>query len=119
MTQSDVARKYRSENKGMPTKKLARIMYADNNLLFANEERARFALCYIEGKAGKDNLRRLSGNPEFILTEARPYNPYNLPLTSAEDIKPYYARGYKRAFIINDVHLPFHDLTALSIAFDY
>ena len=47
-----IARNYRAKHPDMPTKKLARIMYAENNLAFINEERARSSLRYIEGKNG-------------------------------------------------------------------
>jgi len=47
-----IARNYRAKHPEMPTKKLARIMYAENNLAFTNVERARSSLRYIEGKNG-------------------------------------------------------------------
>ena len=51
MTKADKARQYRVDyGMKMPTLKLARIMYGDNNLLFKNVEDARHTLRYIEGK---------------------------------------------------------------------
>jgi predicted phosphodiesterase len=116
MTKSELARKYRKENPDMPTHKLARIMYNENNLLFAKVESARDSLRLIEGKRGG---RKYKTNNEFIREEARPMNPYKLPETEATLIKPYPIKNHKRAFIINDVHLPYHDIDAITIAFDY
>ena len=49
----------------MPTKKLARIMYAENNLAFISEERARSSLRYIEGKNGNYLRKPSVKNSEF------------------------------------------------------
>ena len=45
---ANIARKYRSEYPDMPTLKLARIMYNENNLAFKDVETARHSLRYIE-----------------------------------------------------------------------
>ncbi len=116
MTKADIARKFRKDNPKMATLKLARILYEQNNILFKSIEDARERLRYIEGKSSK-NKAVCKG--EFFKAEPRPYNPYKLPESDAVDIKPYVLRGYKRAFIINDVHIPFHSLEAITIAFDY
>ena len=47
-----IAREYRAKYPDFPTKKLARLLYAENNLAFTNEEGARTCLRYIEGKQG-------------------------------------------------------------------
>jgi hypothetical protein len=41
---TQIAREYRTKYPDYPTKKLARIMYAENNLTFTNEESARNSL---------------------------------------------------------------------------
>ena len=49
-----IAREYREKyGMEMPTLKLARIVYAENNLLFRDVEDARCRLRAIEGKTGK------------------------------------------------------------------
>ena len=54
MTKSEVARSYRDTyGMDMPSHKLARIMYAENNLLFKDVENARSFLRYIEGNLAK------------------------------------------------------------------
>ena len=74
-----IAKNYRTKHPDMPTKKLARIMYSENNLAFKDEEGARSSLRYIEGKHGKGKVYNAIKNSEFIKDEPRPYNPYNLP----------------------------------------
>ena len=71
---ADIARQYRTKYPDMPTLKLARIMYKENNLAFQDVEAARGTLRYIEGKCG-DRRKAQVKNEDFIKTEARPYNP--------------------------------------------
>src|SRR5437868_6323469 len=110
----DMARSYRRKHgMDMPTLKLARIMHKENNLLFKDVEDARARLRYIEGKSGKGNIKNLGANAgDFVMTEPRPRNPYNLPNSDAEDFTPFVMPFYKKVFIINDVHLPYHDIPA-------
>lgn len=118
MTKSDVARTYRAKHPAMATLKLARIVYKDNKLLFKDVEDARFNLRYIEGKAG-ERQRKSVAKTAFYKAEARPYNPYNLPNSDEETFEPYHIQGHKRVFIINDVHLPYHNIDAVTAAFNF
>lgn len=95
-----------------PTKKLARIIYRDNNLLFKNEEAVRSILRSIEGKV-KNRTVVTHPYPE------RPKNPYNLPNSDEIDFKPYVIKGRKRVLVIGDIHLPYHNIDAITACFDY
>lgn len=119
MTKLDLARKYRKEHgKEMPTLKLARILYNENKLIFKNVEDARFNLRAIEGKAGKTKKFK-KDKAEFHIDEDRPRNPYSLPVSDAKDYAPFVVEGFKRALIINDVHLPYHDVEAITTTFNF
>jgi predicted phosphodiesterase len=99
----------------MPTLKLARILYKENNLLFKDVEDARFRLRYIEGKTGKTKPLDKS----CVLDEPRPYNPYNLPESEETKYEPFKITGCKKVGILSDIHLPYHNLEALSEAITY
>lgn len=117
MNKSDVAREYRRvHGMGMPTLKLARIMYKENNLLFRSVEDARERLRYIEGKAGKDKLKCLGSKDEFKTDEDRPKNPYALPESDEHDYSPYHIKGHKRVAIFSDIHVPYHSIDAITAA---
>lgn len=117
--QGDIAREYRKKyGMEMPTLKLARIMYNENKLVFKDVENARTRLRYIEGKKGTTEKAKLK-NTDFVLTEDRPKNPYALPKSDAKEYAPYIVTGFKRALIINDVHLPYHDIEAITTTFNY
>lgn len=119
MKTSDLAKKYRSANPGMPSLKLARIMYAENNLFFSNVEHARTALRYIEGKAGNENRKDMK-KTEFIKADPRPYNPYSLPVSHQNKREPFrLPKSCNNILLISDLHIPYHDIEAITIALDY
>lgn len=118
MTKSETARKWRTEHKDLPTLKLARLMYAKNKLLFKDVEDARYQLRYIEGKAGKENLKWVIKS-EFVIAEPRPYNPYNLPPTEETVYDPFIIKGHKKVAIFSDVHVPYHNIDSLTAAIQY
>jgi hypothetical protein len=117
MNKVEIAKSYRKKYPEFPTLKLARIMYAENNLKFKDVEEARYKLRYIEGKTSKKPVNIKES--EFYKAEARPYNPYNLPKTEAEPYEPFIMPDHKRVLILNDIHLPYHDIDALTAAFNY
>jgi len=126
---ADIARKYRKEYDikwkkefpdGVPTLKLARIMYDENKLEFKDVEEARQRLRYIEGKAGKRNKGVLAKDKrEFVKEGSRSKNPYALPESDAESYEPYYIKGHKKGLVINDLHLPYHDVEAITAVLDF
>ena len=120
MNKSDIARKYRDKyGMDMPTLKLARIIYGENNLTFKSIEDARFTLRYIEGKAGEKRIKSVINNPEYLMQTDRPKNPYNLPESFESDFAPFVIKGHKKVLILSDVHLPYHNIEALTVALDY
>ena len=116
---SDIARQYRTKYPDMPTLKLARIMYKENNLVFIDVETARGTLRYIEGKVGERRKRQLK-NVDFIKTESRPYNPYKLPESHQEKREPFkLPLACNNILLISDLHIPYHDIDAITIALSY
>ena len=118
MKKTEIARTYRKKYPDYPTLKLARIMYNANKLTFKDIEDARSSLRYIEGKSGKALLKFVK-NTEFTKTEARPYNPYNLPPSEETIYEPYFIKGHKRVGILSDVHIPYHSIESLTSAIGF
>jgi predicted phosphodiesterase len=117
---ANIARKYRSKNLTMPTKKLARIMYEENKLSFKDEEAARYSLRYIEGKAGDVMRSGVSKKEtEFIMEKERPRNPYNLPSSDETAFEPYEIKGHKRVLVLSDIHAPYHNIEAITLALQH
>lgn len=115
LTAKEYRTKYGAE---MPTLKLARIMYAENPILFTNLEHARYTLRRIEGKAGSYKLNHMK-DKSFVVEEERPKNPYKLPESDEEAIEHYYIEGHKKGLIMSDIHLPYHSISALSAVIEF
>lgn len=123
LTKSEIARLFREKyGIDMPTLKLARIMYNKNNLTFKNVEEARSILRYIEGKSGSAKSRKAAlnnTNKSTIVLEKRPLNPYNLPKSDESVYEPFVLKGHKRLGILSDIHVPYHNVGALTTAITY
>jgi len=116
---SDIAREYRLNYPNFPTLKLARVMYANNNLRFTNVEDCRTSLRHIEGKLG-DHHRKYLKNKDLVMKENRPLNPYNLPQSYEEPREPYILPVCcDNILLISDLHIPYHNISAVTIALDY
>jgi predicted phosphodiesterase len=112
-------RDYRKLHPDMPSLKLARIIYNENNLQFTNVEDARSVLRRIEGKHG-NNERKSMKNKDLIIENARPYNPYSLPESYAKDRTPIkLSMACNNILLISDLHIPYHDIQAITIALDF
>ena len=112
-------RDYRKLHPDMPSLKLARIIYNENNLQFTNVEDARGVLRRIEGKHG-NNERKSMKNKDLIIENARPYNPYSLPESDAKDRTPIkLPMACNNILLISDLHIPYHDIQAITIALDF
>lgn len=112
-------RDYRKLHPDMPSLKLARIIYNENNLQFTNVEDARSVLRRIEGKKGNNDRKSLK-NKDLIIENARPYNPYSLPESYAKDRTPIkLPMACNNILLISDLHIPYHDIQAITIALDF
>lgn len=113
-SKADLCNEYRDRyGWDMPTLKLARIVYAENKLLFPNIEAVRSTLRAIEGKNGKNARHTIRKE-----IETRPLNPYNLPASDETIYEPFKIDA-KRLLILSDIHIPYHSIDAITIAFDW
>ena len=111
---TQIARQYREKyGWDMPTAKLARIMYEENKLEFTSLETARSRLRYIEGKTGS----KIKSIPK---QDSRPFNPYKIPESSKQEREPFILpKLNNNILLISDLHIPYHDIESITIAFDY
>lgn len=111
MNKTELAKEYRKKyGNEMPSLKLARIIYKENNLLFKSIEDARGFLRYIEGKSKKTSV--------YPKEPDRPRNPYNLPKSEETIYEPYKINA-KKVLVLSDIHIPFHSIESLTACFDY
>jgi predicted phosphodiesterase len=116
---TELCREYRKQYPDFPSLKLARIIYADNNLVFKDVEDCRSILRYIEGKKGVKQ-RKYVNKSEFYMAEKRSYNPYKLPESYEEQRLPYILPVCcNNILLISDLHIPYHNISAVTTALDY
>lgn len=119
MKKTDVAREYRLKYPDMPSLKLARIMYAENPVIWISVDNARSALRFIEGKMGNNNKKKLI-DKTYIKDEPRSLNPHKIPESHKEDRPPFVLPlACNNILLISDLHIPYHDPAAIEIAVDY
>ena len=108
--QSKVVKSYLKKFPRGTTLGLARKLFKDYPLLFTSVESARSVVKYYRGQHG-DRSRKLAAE----IIERIP-----IPESDAEDWTPYIIpKNIKRLLILNDIHVPFHDVKALEICFKY
>jgi hypothetical protein len=119
-SKADIARDYRDKyGMKMPSLKLARIMYAENNLTFKDVEDARDKLRYIEGKKGENQIDKIK-KTTYMMPQDRPKNPYNLPESYQEKRTPFkLPTACNNILLISDLHIPYHDIDAITLALNY
>ena len=112
MTNKALCLKYREQyGWDMPTLKLARILYKNENLSFPSLDAARSALRNLEGKSDKKAKA-------VKVIENRPLNPYNLPASDETNYTPFIIDA-KKLFVLSDIHIPYHSIEALSSAIEW
>lgn len=118
-SKSEIARSYRDKyGIDMPIRKLARIMYNENIIKFSSTEDARYFLRYIEGKTGGE-LREYAKKTKYFMEKERCKNPYNLPKSDETIYEPYIIKGHRKVAIFSDIHIPYHNIEAITVALDY
>lgn len=118
----DLARNYVKKFPNTQSHSLAKKMYLENTEHFKDAEDARSSIRYARGLMG-DTKRKKSGTqnqklfiPPFSLRD----NPYSLPKSYAEKPKVFsLPLAHNNILFISDLHIPYHDIQALSVAIKY
>ena len=97
-----------------PSHSLASKLFNEYPEAFDSVEHARNYVRTIRGKIGK-NSRMSNAQKEFLDTKQRPSNPYALPKSYAKKRKHVELKGTK-FLILSDIHIPYQDNEALSVA---
>lgn len=96
---------------------LSEKIYNENNLIFKDIEDVRGLVRRLTGSRGNgemhlkktDHITNFSGD-----------NPYGLPETEAKPFEPYILpKANNNILFLSDIHLPYHDIHALTLALNY
>jgi predicted phosphodiesterase len=100
-----------------PTLTLAKKLYEENKELFISLEQARTRIRYYKGQSGEYNRKHTKHKKEDLKHN---YNPFKLPESSAEIRKPFILpTACNNILLISDLHVPYHDVPAITAAFNY
>lgn len=97
----------------MPKRKMARMIYKEHGVNFTDEENVRIIIQRVTGKGGKNDEVKVDADLKDDLPAN--YNPYGLPVSDETIWEPYILEG-KRIFMLSDVHVPYHNIPALTAA---
>lgn len=105
-----------SKHPDSPTLTLAKKIYKENPEVYLTIEHARDFIRKVRGSHGEK--QRQSAKDKSLFDKApRPLNPFNLPESVAVDKKPFkLPKASKKVLILSDIHIPYHDTSAIIAA---
>ena len=95
---------------------LARKILKEHPLEFDNTENIRFIIRYVTGNSGKKDKKKVIDKSLF--RPARTSTDYLLPESYANEYTPFEIKQ-SRILIISDLHFPYQNNEAISLALDY
>ena len=106
----------------LPNKSLAEIIYKNNKKVFKDVDDARSSVRYYRGQMGNKSRHNATHKTEKA-EHAKALgvsNPFGLPDTDEEDWDAYVLpKGATRILLLSDIHVPYHNIEALTIAINY
>lgn len=119
-----VADEYCKKFKNTATLSLAKLIYKENVELYRNIEDARTIVRMIRGKIGSKARETIKDKSLFEKekrsTVSTPANPYKFPESYEIKREPFVLpKANKNILVISDLHIPYHNVEALCLAFDY
>lgn len=101
---------------------LAEKIYKENQIVFTDKEDARKVIRYYTGATGKSDKKAVISAKSFVEhnTAFSGKNPYGLPPSEAKPFEPYVLpKVNNNILFLSDIHLPYQDNDALSLALSY
>ena len=116
---TELVRKYITRFPNTPSLTLAKKLYGENPTEFKDVEDARTIIRYHRGLRGKES-RKSSNKSLHVKKGTFTNNPFKLPASSAKPPKVFYLpKACNNILFISDLHIPYHDNTAITIALQF
>lgn len=116
---NEIVRNYLKRFTDTPSQTLAKKIYAENSAEFTNMETVRSMVKDIRGLHGGKRLKGLK-DKTFVVKPFSLKNPYNLPDSDAKPPKVFHLpQKCSNILVLSDLHIPYHDIKALTVALDY
>lgn len=117
--QGKIVKEYLTKFPNVPTLTIAKKIYKENTELFTNIDSARALIRYYRGLTG-DKARGRLKDKEFIKPITNNTNPFKLPESFAHVRKDFVLPpSANNILMLSDIHLPYHDVQALTLALKY
>ncbi len=116
MLQGEVVKEYLERFPNTATRALSRLIYRDNKELFRDVEATRRIIRYYRGSAGKDSYKNKEKYGMKKKFKTFPELPKSL---TTLDWNVNKITGDHKIFLINDLHIPFHDYKAVKLSVSY
>ena len=113
---NEIIRKYIKKFPNISNAALARKILKENPLEFDNIEKIRSLIRYVTGNLGSKLRKKVAD--KSLERPARTSTDYLLPESYANDYTPYEIKQ-SRILIISDLHFPYQNNKAITLALDY
>lgn len=119
-----IAESYCKKFKNTATLSLSKLIYKENNEAYKDVEHVRSIVRLIRGKVGRENREKIV-DKSLYETETRSTistikNPYLFPESYEIKRDPFVLpKANKNILVISDLHIPYHNIDAITLAFDY
>lgn len=115
----ELVRNYIRKFPNIGSRTIARKIWQENSAEFTSYETVRAMVNYVRGVSGKKMRKKLADKSLMI----KPFslkNPYNLPKSEGNPPKVFrLPLKDNNILLISDLHIPYHDIEALTVAIDY
>lgn len=111
---TQIAREVCTKFPQTPSLTLAKKLSKENPKVYKDVEDARTIVRAIRGAKGAKDLKDRSLND----THERPRNPFNLPESEESSFDPFIIKGHKKILVLVDIHLPYHNIEAVTVAIE-
>lgn len=116
---NEIVRSYLKRFPNHGTRTLASKIYKENSPEFTSQETVRSMVKDIRGLHGKKRLKSLQ-DKTFVIKPFSLKNPYNIPKSDAKLPKKFQLPSeFNNILLISDLHIPYHDIQALTVAIEY
>lgn len=122
INKNDIAREYVLRFPNTPSLTLAKKIYLENIQLFSSVEHARSSVRQVRGLKGHDHRKKTSEQLKLFHVKPRSLdrNPFSLPKSDAKKPKIFnLPKKCNNVLVLSDIHIPYHDTEALTIALKY
>lgn len=120
MKNIELVRNYIKKFPTTPSLTLAKKIYAENNDIFLNIESARTTIRRARGVMGKYSRKSVINKELYINPRELDKNPFRIPKSDSEKAKVLtLPKELNNILVISDVHIPYHDIPALTTTFKY